>query len=280
MLFGIGGNHFAVHLYERTRDATEEVLLHTAFHISRLHHVLHNTVFQRVIGDDRQATALCEQFGGGQQHLTQGIHLVVHLDAQRLEEFRHVLLHATVVALAAAPQQRLSQLHELTGGLQRLLLAGFHHSGGNAAGGLQFPIEVEDVGQLLLPIGVQHRGGSRARPLVHSHVEGSLETEREATGGIVEVMTRHAQIGQQAVDVVNAVEAHPVLQIPEVRAHKRESAVVDDVPLGIGILVEAVEVSLFAQPAQDFARMAPTAERHVHIRAVGPDVQTVDALLQ
>ncbi len=53
LLIGIGDDYLVVDELERRLYSSEEVLLYLAFWIARLHHVLHDAVFQRVIGDHR-----------------------------------------------------------------------------------------------------------------------------------------------------------------------------------------------------------------------------------
>ena len=60
----------------------------------------------------------------------------------------------------------------------------------------------------------------------------------------IEVMTRHTEVGQQSVDLLDAVVAHPVLQITEITSYKREALIADDVLLCILVLVETIQMPL------------------------------------
>ncbi len=46
-------DHLVVDELEGCLDSSEEVLFYLSFRVARLHHVLHDAVFQRVVGDDR-----------------------------------------------------------------------------------------------------------------------------------------------------------------------------------------------------------------------------------
>ena len=94
------------------------------------------------------------------------------------------------------------------------------------------------------------------------------------------MVTRHAQVGQQAVHMVHAIVAHPLAEIPEVAPDKGEPVVIDDIPFSVGILVEAVEMALSIQMTEDFPAVTATTEGNIHINTVGLDSQPVNALLE
>ena len=68
-------------------------------------------------------------------------------------------------------------------------------------------------------------------------------------------MARHAEVGEESVDMVDTIVAHPVLQKPEVAEHEGEIAGITEVRSGtvssrhrytlcrVGILVEAVQMA-------------------------------------
>ena len=93
-------------------------------------------------------------------------------------------------------------------------------------------------------------------------------------------MARHTEVGQQPVNLLDAVVAHPVLQIPEITSYKCEALVADNVPLCVLVLIEAVQTPPGAQPAEDLAAVSAAAEGHVYVNTVGLDSKPVDALLQ
>ena len=93
-------------------------------------------------------------------------------------------------------------------------------------------------------------------------------------------MARNSEVGQQPVNLLDAVVAHPVLQIPEITSYKCEALIADDVLLCILILVEAVQMSLCPQPTEDLTAVSAAAESHIYVNTVGLDLKPVDALLQ
>ena len=109
------------------------------------------------------------------------------------------------------------------------------------------PYRKKKVGQLLLAIRGHHLGGRLQSPLVHTHVERTLEPERKSPLRVVEMVKRDTQIGQNPVDLLHAIVAHEVFQIPEIAVDKREPLIVETVAPGILVLVEREESSPFAQ---------------------------------
>ena len=149
------------------------------------------------------------------------------------------------------------------------------------ARGLQFSVEEEDVCEAFLIIGVEHVCCRDARPLVHPHVEGSVETEGEATGLVVEMMRTDPEVGKQAVDMIYAVVAHPVVEITEVAPHKREIAgSLTDILLCILVLVEAKQPSRAVEAAEYLPAVASSSEGDIDIDASLTDVHAVNAFFQ
>ena len=92
-------------------------------------------------------------------------------------------------------------------------------------------------------------------------------------------MRRHAEVGEQAVDMLHTIIVHPVLQIAEVAAHEREAvARIGNVALRICILVEAVQMCAVGEARQYLARVATATEGDIHVYAARLDVEPVNAL--
>ena len=106
---------------------------------------------------------------------------------------------------------------------------------------------------------------------------GNFKTEGETARLIIKMVTRNAQVGQQTVDLINSVVAHPLLEIPEVAPDESKPLVVDDVLFGIGILVETIEMSIWPQVLQYFPAVTTTAKSDVDIDTVRLDSQPVNA---
>ena len=225
-----------------------------------------------MVGDDAQPSAFAKQVLAAVQHLLEGFHLVVHLDTQGLEQLSHLFL------LPLLGKQLLRHLQQVACGGNALCLASLDNGSGKLPAVLQLSIEIEDVGQLLLTV-VVHDVGSGLFPLfVHAHVERCVEAEGEPAALVVQMMARHTEVGQQTVDLLHVVVAHPVLDISKVASDEGESIIIDDIFLRIGILVEAVEVAFLPQATEDLPAVATPAECHIYINTVGLDFKPVDAL--
>ena len=128
----------------------------------------------------------------------------------------------------------------MKGGRNGCCAAGFDDSGSQTARILELAIKIEHVGQLLFGVVVDHVGCREAGIPVHAHVERRVIAEGKTAAAFVEVMARHTQVCQQAVNVVDVIVAHPVAEIPEVTPHKSEAILVGwQVDLAVAILVES-----------------------------------------
>mgnify|MGYP007031318114 CR=1 FL=1 len=92
-----------------------------SFGITCLDDVLYYPVFERVIGDDRESSALAEPLRSRLEHLAKRIHLMVDFYAERLEELRHVLL------LTLALEEWIHHFEEIARRLYQSLLSIFHY---------------------------------------------------------------------------------------------------------------------------------------------------------
>lgn len=82
-------------------------------------------------------------------------------------------------------------------------------------------------------------------------------------------MKRNTQVGQYAVHLLYTVISQEIFQIFEITAYKSETGVIDNITLGILILVKRIEMPATAQTAQNFTRMPAAAKGHVDINAIG-----------
>ena len=178
-----------------------------------------------------------------------------------------------VLALAVAPQQRGDDGRQLASSGHGLARARCHQRSRQSASLLELAVEAEDVCQLIGSVAVHHVGSAAPRTLVHAHVQGGILAVAEASRRIVEVVARHAEVGQQAVDGVDAVVAHPVVEVAEVAAHELPAPVAAPAPRdGILVLVEAEQPSLATEAAQNLTTMAAAAECSIHVNAISLDV--------
>ena len=222
------------------------------------------------------------------QQFLQRVHLSVHLYAQGLKHLRHVLL------LAVGSKERLHHLQQVVNHQKLLLTASLHDGSGNPIAISQFTIQAEDASQLLLSVSVHHVGSCLSTPLVHSHVQLSVETERETALGIVEMMRADTQVSQHTIHLFHTIVAEKVPQIAEVASHESEMlfhpfqllSVIAlqfqlEVLKGIHVLVETIQVPMLTQSADNLMAMAASAESDIHPYAVAiTDIQTVHTFLK
>ncbi len=190
---------------------------------------------------------------------------MVHLDAQCLE-------HPGGIFLLVFPlEQVLGDMQQVVCGCNGLRRPGLHDGCCYSPGALQFPVEVEDVGQLLF-IGLVHDLRCRGSPFcVHSHIQCGIEAERESACLIIEMMARYPKVGQQTVYLLHAVIAHPVAQVAEITSNEGEPLITWYIPFCVCILVKTVQMTVLAQSLQYLFAVPATPKRHIHIDAVGTD---------
>ena len=217
-----------------------------------------------------ESSAGSEHVGALGEEGGEGLHLLVHLDAEGLE---HLGEH---FVLLAAGQAAGEGLFELGGGLDGFALSCHDDVGGEAVGVLHLAVEAEDAGQLGLVVSVDDGGGVGGVALAHPHVESPLEAGGEAFLGGVELVRRHSEVGDDAVDFVVMVELDEVFEVAEVLRDEGEPLVVDDVVGGVLVLVEGVQMA-GGEPLHDGAGMSAAAEGDVGIDSLGTEVQSLKA---
>src|SRR4051812_24472395 len=82
--------------------------------------------------------------------------------------------------------------------------------------------DIDDVGEIRLRCRSDYIGG--ARPvLAHAHVERSVEAEREAALGLIELHRRHADIHYDAIDLRRTLRGAHLGQIGKAILDQRET---------------------------------------------------------
>ena len=94
------------------------------------------------------------------------------------------------------------------------------------------------------------------------------------------MMERHAQVGEDTIDMIGSVETQEIAQKTEVAVDKREARIVDRVGYGVGVLIEAQQTASITEPRHDGTGVSATTECHIDIRPVGLDVESVKCWLK
>ena len=100
--------------------------------------VLYDTVLERVIRDDADASARVEPPGGGVKSSLEHIEFMIDLDANGLETF---LGRVSAMPTSGSRNASLDDLDKLTGGLNRFGLASTHDLACDLRGELLFAID-------------------------------------------------------------------------------------------------------------------------------------------
>ena len=235
-----------------------------------------------MVGHHAKPAARVEHLHGLRQHLPQSLELAVHLYAQCLE------YHCQRLVLAASGQVLLHGLLKVVGRQNTrtlrspfsVLRSPFHNALRYLLGIGQLAVKLHNALQLVHVSGVDQVGSRRTLAAVHTQIERTVHPCREASLGLVDLVARHAEVGQQAVNVAHAVEPQKVLEVCKVLVYQAETRVVDTIAGCVAVAVESVEASALTKARQDGARVTAAAEGDVDIYPVGAYVEPIQALGQ
>ena len=161
-----------------------------------------------------------------------------------------------------------------------MLLAAADDAGRSPVRHVQLAVIAQDARQRRMIVLVHDVGRRQGGPLIHPHVERSVETEREPPLPRIEMVGRHAQIGQNTVHPLDAVTTQPSSHEAEIGLDENESRIVGQVPPRIAVLIEGKQTPAVGKPLENAPRMASAAESHVDISPAGTDIEQFDALIE
>ncbi len=213
-----------------------------------------------MVGYHRQTTAGTQQLHTLAQECFKSLHLAVDLYAQSLKHLRKLFFGSCRV------EHGLCQRGKLARGKHRVGITALDDGSRKPACLPELAVDTEYRGKTFFGSLGQKSCRRKRRGPVHTHVERRVGPEREAAVGIVEMVRRHPEVGQYAVDIsIMPVIPQVVGHIAEVAVHGREAAVGKGSGYGVGIAVERVQVPVFPQMFHDGARMAAAAKGGVDI---------------
>ena len=141
-----------------------------------------------------ESTAWLEHTLGSVERQVQFVELFVDEDTQRLEG-----AGCRVNVTRSRFHRARDHISERARSRDWRLLAGGDNGASDAARMPLFPKDVDDVGEFLLG-GVRDDICRRRSRMPHSHVQGAIQTEREAPAGLIELHRRDANVHDNAVD--------------------------------------------------------------------------------
>lgn len=159
------------------------------------------------------------------QAVGQFVQFAVHPDAQSLERAGRGM---DALALGGAAGQVPDQARQFARARERALGPGLDDRLGDPARVALLAEDGNQPGKVPLFIGIDHLGGGfpiGARAF-HAHVEGTVEAEREAPVGIVDLHRGHAEIEGDAVDRRDAVALEQRDHLGKPALDQREAALV------------------------------------------------------
>ena len=232
-------------------------------------------------GDHRQPSAHVQVLAPGVQHGRQGVQLAVDGDADGLK--------APLGGVLLLPQRRrrhggADHLHQLPRSLDGSLFPALHDVPGDGGRVALLAEVVQDAPQFLIGPLVHHLTGVQRRRAIHPHVQRRVVHIAEAPLSVVQLGGGHAQIEQHAVHAGDVQLLQYLADTVKVAVHQRHMIQIITQPLlgggdGRFVPVDADETA-GGQAAGDLQRVARPAQRTVHVHAVGPDAERVQAFLQ
>ena len=196
---------------------------------------------------------------------------MVHLHTQSLEHLSQLLLFLSRVDERSHHAKQVGDSHNF------LRSPCLHDAVSHSFGILQLAVKAENRGQPFGVVFVHHASSVKVVVAVHAHVENAVAvSERETALPVVEVMERHAEVGEDAVGRQRIVETEEIAQVSEVSMHKREPVVVNPVCISVHVLVETEQASLRSETRHNGARVTSSSECHVDVCAVGLYVEPLD----
>ena len=212
-----------------------------------------------MVGDDRQSTAFLHQVNRGFEQRLEGAQLVVDFDAKRLKDLSMELV------LLASGGEVLGGFHQIACPGNAPVFADTGNGVGDFIGPLQFTVQAENPCQIFDGVRRRDISSGQSVALVHPHVQRRIEPGGESARALVELVGANAQVGQQAIDAADAVEAEEVARVPEVFRNQREPFIRQRVGVCIGVLIKPEQATVRVQRIENEAGMTATAERRVHV---------------
>ena len=227
------------------------------------HESLHDPVLERVEGDDRETATGTEERECRRETAFQVVQLVVHRDAQRLEDARRGIDRARALGLDAE-----HELAQVIGREERLARATPHDRSRDPAGLGLLAVLGEDATELALIPGVHDVRRRDAKLGIGAHIEWTRSAEAEASLDVRELDRRESEIEEGPVELRESVFARDDVANREVASDENGtfSEPGKDVPRlrqSCGVDVEAEDAAGRSGPLEDGLGVASRSDRAV-----------------
>ncbi len=175
------------------------------------HELLHGTVLERVERDDREAATRSEDAHGGLEAAREVAELVVHRDAEGLEDAGRRIDLPGPAGLHARDEAT-----ELVRGHERAARPAAHDRARDARGLGLFTELGEDPPEVALIPGVHQVRRRAVEPRVGPHVEGAGGAKAEPAALVGELDRREPEVEEDPVDTDEVVLAGHVVENREI----------------------------------------------------------------
>src|SRR5208282_6697118 len=126
----------------------------------------------------------------------------------------------------AAPMRSQSPFHDraqLAGGRNWTAPAGFDNHPRDSSRAALLAVRIDDAREFLGALFIYNVFRLQRLPVVHPHIEGTVEPERKPALRIVERVAAHAEVGKDRVGALEMMPPHDVGNLAEVRALEHDA---------------------------------------------------------
>lgn len=256
-------------------DFPKEILVDFAIYITGLHKIFYESIFEGMISDNSESATGFKESIAIIEEIYEGIQFVVDGDTECLIDLCEIFFFVFRV------EESVEGLEEVAGSFDGFCIGGFTERFGDTDGIFEIGADAQDSINFRFGGIVEDVGGGTIGALIHSHIERSVGVaECEASMRGIEMMEGYAEVGQDTVEGIDAVEPHEIGHVSEIGAYESETRVGESVGDSVGILIETVEVTVGAELAKDSGGMSAATESSVGINTVGFYVEGVDSLAE
>src|SRR4051794_18880656 len=225
--------------------------------------------------DDHQAATGLEHTLGSDECVLEFLELFVDEDTQGLERPRR-----RVNIAGLGPNHPADEIGQRARGRERRLLTVRDDGAGNPARLPLFAEEINDVGEIAFRRARDDVGRSRAC-LPHPHVERTIEAEREAAAGLVELHRGHPDVHHDAVDAIDALSRADFGEVGEAIFNERQAA--SGAGDQLGAALDRSTVAIYgnhpgSRHVEDRAAVAAGTKGRIDIKAAFAWGEVVDGL--
>ena len=116
---------------------------------------------------------------------------------------------------------------------------------------------------------------SNSRLTVHTHIQLTIRPKRKTPRRLIKMIERDTKVGKYSVNFIHIQKTKKVFQKSKIALNQYKTGIFNYISESILILIKGNQPAILAQPLQYGTRVPPTPKRHIHIRTVRTNIQSV-----